>query len=273
MTQLFRFFSIFTLRTALLIHGLVICVAANALDLDAEKDRIRQEVTEDTSDQTLIDAITEIRFKREVLMKLKAAENSKSQHGVTVSVGRENSLGYEHSWKNSMHGFKVELNWRESRSENAVIDASSYGKQTFHRSLGAYHVLRPFDNGFRVMTGLRFNDINRTYSVSTGGAANVNGNRVTLSAQDHLSYRFSFPSVTPYLGIGFVTAANDDDGLEFFGDLGAMFGRYNAQADTNISKSLNVDAKQVENELNALRNEKFSKRYLWTAKVGLRYRY
>lgn len=109
--------------------------------------------------------------------------------------------------------------------------------------------------------------------MSSGGSVNVNGNRVTLSSQDYLNYRFSFPRVTPYLGIGFVAGRSDDEGFEFFGDVGATFGRYNAQGDTNISKSLNVDVKQVESELNTLKNEKFSKRYLWTAKVGLRYRY
>lgn len=81
------------------------------------------------------------------------------------------------------------------------------------------------------------------------------------------------PRATPYVGIGFVTELNDLPGLAFFGDVGATFGRYNAQANTNISKSLNVDAKQVENELNAMRNDRFSKRYLWSAKLGLRYSY
>ena len=273
MAKPFCFFCIFSRRAVLLVHGALLCFAANALDLAAEKERIRQEVVQDTPDQTLIDALTEIRFKREVLMKLAAAGKAKSQSAITASVGREKSLGYEYTWKNSLHGFKVEMNWRESHLESSVFDTSPYSKHTSYRSAGAYYVLRPFENGFRLMTGLRFNEVNSTYLVAAGRAVNVNGNRVTLSSQDHLTYRFSFPRVTPYLGIGFVAGDRDVDGFEFFGDVGATFGRYNAQADTNISKSLNVDAKQVENELNALRNEKFSKRYLWTAKVGLRYRY
>jgi len=269
----FCFFCVFSKHAVLLLHWALLCFSAHALDLVAEKERIRQEVIQDTPDQTLIDALTEIRFKREVLMKLAAAEKAKSQSAITASVGREKSLGYEYSWKNSVHGFKVEMNWRESRLENAVFDDSVYSKHTSYRSAGAYYVLRPFENGVRLMTGLRLNDVNTTYSVGTGSAVNVNGNRVTMSSQDHLIYRFSFPRVTPYLGIGFVAGDRDDDGFEFFGDVGATFGRYNAQAETNISKSLNVDAKQIENELNALRHERFSKRYLWTAKVGLRYRY
>lgn len=273
LAKLFRFLNVFSLRTALLVYACLLCVAANALDLEAERERIRQEVMEDTPDQTLVDALTQIRFKREVLMKLAAAEKSKPQGAVTASVGREKSLGYEYGWKNSVHGFKVEMNWRESRLEDSVFDTSTYSKHTSYRSAGAYYVLRPFDNGLRIMTGLRLNDINTTYAMGSGGSANVNGNRVKLSSQDYLNYRFSFPRVTPYLGIGFVAGSNDDEGFEFFGDVGATFGRYNAQADTNISKSLNVDVKQVESELNALKNEKFSKRYLWTAKVGLRYRY
>lgn len=273
LSKIFKLFSTVLVRKALLVQGLSMCLVANALDLDVERERIRQEVIQNTPDQTLIDALTEIRFKREVLMKLDAVEKSKFLSAVTASVGRENSLGYEYGWKNSVHGFKVEFNWRESRAEDALFDASTYVKHTSYRSVGTYYVLRPFDNGFRVMTGLRFNDINSTYAVSTNGLANVNGNRVTLSAQDHLNYSFSFPRVTPYLGIGFVAGSNNEGGLAFFADAGAMFGRYNAQADTSISKSLNVDVKQVENELNALRNEKFFKRYLWTAKVGLRYSY
>lgn len=295
-------------------HGALLGFAANALDLAQEKERIRQEVMQDTPDQTLIDELTEIRFKREVLMKPTAAEKSKServrqeviqdapkqamideitdlsfkrevlmnpiapeksksQSAVTASVGDVKSLGYEYSGKNSVHGFKVEINWRESHLESTVFDASFYSKHTSYRYVGAYYVNRPFENGFRVMTGIRFNEITNTYSVDAGSAVNVNGNRVTIFPQDHLIYRFSFPRITPFLGIGFVEGNQEQDGFEFFGDVGATLGRYSAQADTNISKSLNVDAKQIENELIALRNEKFSKRYLWTAKVGLRYRY
>lgn len=284
----------FSLWPIILMYGQLYCLASNAMDLSAEKEKIRQEVMRDLKDQTLVDDITEIRFRREVLSKIDATEktksqntvtpnedlsklpiakNSKSQSAVTASIGLENSLGYEYKWKNSLHGFRIEFNWRESRLVNSMFNASAYGKHMFYRSAGTYYLFEPFDNGFRGMLGLRFNDINSTYTVSAGSSANVNGNRVTFSGQDHLNYRFSFPHVTPYVGIGFVGSINDYDGLTFFADMGATLGRYNSQADTNISKSLNVDVKQIENELTALKNEKFSKRYLWTAKIGLRYSY
>jgi hypothetical protein len=96
LTQLFRFSGTFSIRTALFVQGLLLCLAANALDLDAEKERIRQEVIEDVQDQTLVDALTQIRFKREVLMKLAAAEKSKSPNALTASVGREKSPSYRY---------------------------------------------------------------------------------------------------------------------------------------------------------------------------------
>lgn len=269
----FRIHCIFFRNAILLVHGVLISLAAHALDLDAEKARIRQEVVLETPDQSLVDALTEIRFKREVLHQVNAKKKPAPGPAVTVAVGRENSLGYEYTWKNSMHGLRLEFNWQEPRSENTMFDGALYSKRTRYQSVGAYYVMSPFENGFRVMTGLRFNDIKTTYAVNAGGLANVNGNRVTLSPQDHLTYRFSLPRATPYIGIGFVKELNDLPGLAFFGDVGATFGRYNAQANTNISKSLNVDAKQVENELNAMRNDRFSKRYLWSAKLGLRYSY
>lgn len=92
---------------------------------------------------------------------------------VTVALGRENSLGYEYTWKNSMHGLRLEFNWQEPRSENTMFDGALYGERTRYQSVGAYYVISPFENGFRVMTGWRFNDIKTTYAVNAGGLANV----------------------------------------------------------------------------------------------------
>lgn len=156
---------IFVRNAILLVHGVLISLAAQALDLDAEKARIRQEVVLETPDQSLVDALTEIRFKREVLPQANAKKKLAAGPAVTVALGRENSLGYEYTWKNSMHGLRLEFNWQEPRSENTMFDGALYGERTRYQSVGAYYVISPFENGFRVMTGWRLerdqNDICR----------------------------------------------------------------------------------------------------------------
>jgi hypothetical protein len=85
--------------------------------------------------------------------------------------------------------------------------------------------------------------------VTTGGTVTINGVSYPVAAGETVTVDAKFPSVSPYLGLGF-GHATESDGLGFYFDLGAVFGRPKAKLTPSAgllaqAGQANVDAEQA----------------------------
>jgi hypothetical protein len=95
--------------------------------------------------------------------------------------------------------------------------------------------------------------------VTTGGTVTINGVSYPVAAGESVTVDAKFPSVSPYLGLGF-GHATETDGLGFYFDLGAVFGRPKAKLTPSANLlaqagQANVDAEQakLQDKMNKLR--------------------
>ena len=95
--------------------------------------------------------------------------------------------------------------------------------------------------------------------VSSGGTITINGTSYLVAAGETVTVDAKFPSVSPYLGIGF-GHARESEGLGFYFDAGAVFGKPKVKLTPSAALLLqagqaNVDAEQakLQEKMNKLR--------------------
>jgi hypothetical protein len=96
--------------------------------------------------------------------------------------------------------------------------------------------------------------------VSSGGTITVNGVSYVVAAGETITLDAKFPSVAPYLGLGFGHGGSGDGGLGFYCDFGAVFGKPKVKLTpsagllTQVGQA-NVDAEQakLQDKMNKLR--------------------
>lgn len=107
---------------------------------------------------------------------------------------------------------------------------------------------------------------------SVGNTITLNGVTYTLTAGDTLDFDAKFPTVTPYLGIGW-GHRGDAAGLGFYADVGAAIGK----PDVTLSPSPSLAAKVNSADLAAEQRNAQDKANDWrvfpVVKLGLRYRF
>lgn len=102
---------------------------------------------------------------------------------------------------------------------------------------GIYVDYYPNGGGFRLVGGLMLNQskIDLQASAATGASAQINGRTYALTGADAVNAQVKYPSVMPYLGIGW-GMGDRDKGFTFIADLGVGFGK--ATGTLNASPSL-----------------------------------
>lgn len=124
-----------------------------------------------------------------------------------------------------------------SRSVSTSEDGIDYdGKARLRTAaiLGDYHL---FKSPFRVTFGVNFKGPDaRLQGQSNGGIVTVNGTNYVVPPGESITATVKFPSVQPYLGIGWGMGDLSKPGPIFGVDLGANFGR----AKGNLTASNNL---------------------------------
>src|SRR5882672_1119716 len=116
-----------------------------------------------------------------------------------------NALNYDHDTTRSDLDYKAEL---ELRSAGVLLD---------------WH---PFSGVFRVSGGAYWNGNKATVTGQpTGGKYQINGQPYNSGDIGSLNGKIDFPSVAPYLGIGFGSAPKAGRGMSFSFDLGVLYQR------------------------------------------------
>ena len=116
-----------------------------------------------------------------------------------------NALNYNHDTTKSDVDYKAEL---ELRSAGVLLD---------------WH---PFSGVFRVSGGAYWNGNKATVTGQpTGGTYEINGQTYNSTDIGSLNGKIDFPSVAPYLGVGFGSAPKAGRGMTFSFDLGVLYQR------------------------------------------------
>ena len=120
-----------------------------------------------------------------------------------------------------------------STSEDG-IDYDGKARLVTAAILADYHV---FGGPFRMSFGLNFKGPDaRLQGVTNGGLVTVNGRAYPVAPGESISATIKFPSVQPYIGIGWGLGDLSKPGFLFGADIGANFGR--AKGDLTASNGL-----------------------------------
>lgn len=141
--------------------------------------------------------------------------------------------------------------------------------------VGSYLDLFPFrSSGFRVSTGLLFNDdyLNGTATPNASGNMNINGTTYHVP-NGYVSAKAKEPTVMPYIGIGYGHKPTAKRGLGFTADIGVAFGR--PSVDFNVSPDVvaAAGANNVAAEEQNVRNKAGKYHVYPIAQIGITYRF
>jgi hypothetical protein len=107
---------------------------------------------------------------------------------------------------------------------------------------------------------------------NVGNTITLNGVTYTLGAGDTLDFDAKFPSVTPYLGIGWGHQAGSA-GLGFYADLGVAIGKPDVKLSPSASLAAKVNSADLAAEQNNAQDKANDLRVFPVVKLGLRYRF
>jgi hypothetical protein len=196
--------------------------------------------------------------------------NSEVNNFTYVSIGNRFVLGY--SW--GAHGIfylRTDISGDTKTDLSRNINGYKFILENKNISIGTYLDWHPFNSPFRVSGGIHVNDMRTKLTSTNKDTYVINNSSLTLA--NAFSADFTFPAVTPYLGIGYNNTKAESPGLNFFADAGVMIGRYNAYATLNAVGGQVVNNADVDAELNNLRNALFKYDYVPLANFGLTYRF
>lgn len=198
------------------------------------------------------------------------AQPSKRANDIYAGVGNRVVVGYAYPISTEF-SLRADLAGLPTREGNKSIDGNQFAVTESNTSLGAYLDWFPYGGDFRFSLGVNANRISRRLQSIQGTNANINGKTFNTGAEV-LDITYKFPLYTPYLGLGYQSAASDN-GWSVYADLGLMFGKYDAYARTSMVGMHAVTAADVDAELNTLRGSLFKWSYVPVGAVGIKYRY
>lgn len=132
----------------------------------------------------------------------------------------------------------------------------------------------PFSGGFRVTGGVTINratmELRSRFNGST--QVTVNGKPVTPAATDYLNAELKYPTLMPYIGIGWGHQAKPT-GIGFTADIGVSIGRPKLSVDTNLVGQGGITQDDIDIKTDELYEDIGSIKLLPSASVGLNYRF
>lgn len=145
-----------------------------------------------------------------------------------------------------------------SRDLNGTRSGVPYAGKIKLADSGLYADWYPSGGAFRLVGGLMFNQssIDLQASGATGASAEINGRSYALTGADAITAQVKYPSVMPYLGVGW-GMGNPAKGFSFIADVGVAFGKAKSSLDASPSlrAKINSAGLNADNELASERQQ------------------
>lgn len=162
-------------------------------------------------------------------------------------------LGYAHPIDSSF-SVRGDFMTMGSRERNTTEDGIAYtGRYKLQRA-ALFGDWFPFESSFRVTGGLSSNHYKVTLDASgAGGTLTIGDRTYTTTAADGLNVEIKYPSVTPYLGIGW--GHQMGSGWRMAADIGALIGKAKVTATARGALANQADIQSnLDKELAELRD-------------------
>lgn len=180
------------------------------------------------------------------------------------------TLGYSHPYS-SVVTLRGEFAGGLSAAKDGKREGLTYNGSFKSNRVGAYADWHPGGSGFHLTGGLAASDIKFDLK-SSGGIGTIGGQSVNLTGE-FFNVSLKYPTVTPYLGLGYGHKPETDKGLGFFVNLGATIGKFKVSTDTSIVGKQGVTQAQVDAEVQKVRDSVNKLSVLPAASIGLTYRF
>lgn len=163
------------------------------------------------------------------------------------------TLGYSQKLTDSV-SLRGEYSGGLNISRNGKRDGIDFNGSLKASTVGFFGDFYPMvDSGFRGTGGVTFNDIRaQLNSTGSNGTATINNKPVNLNGLFY-NVELKYPSVTPYLGVGYQSKRNGSPGWGFFVDAGVMLGKFDTTTSQNIAGTQGIVQADIDVQTNKVR--------------------
>jgi hypothetical protein len=177
---------------------------------------------------------------------------------------------------NSNFGLRVEYGgWAAITRDDKTGGANATATLKLNHG-GLFADWFPFQNGFRLVGGVTFNDIglDLTSKLTDGDTLSI-GDKTDIKVTPNDSYgvKLTFPTTTPYIGIGYGHQQSKGKGIGFYADVGLMVGTFTSQINTTLLAKGLVTQVDIDKENQTLRDSMSGIGAVPSISLGLVYRY
>ena len=164
-------------------------------------------------------------------------------------------------------GLRGEINYGSLNHDFTAADIDYQAKVRL-RGIGILGDWFPTASAFRVTAGLNFNSSRVDATGTSGATLTINGRQYS-AAGEAVQSTIKWPSVMPYLGVGFGHGRSKGWGM--FADLGVMVGKPEATLTATPGLLAQVGSAQLEAERRQLQDKADDYRVYPVLKVGISY--
>jgi hypothetical protein len=183
------------------------------------------------------------------------------------------SGGYAHSVNDKL-GLRVEGGTTGSIKKTDTNSGIRFDGTLKYNRVALFADFFPFSGGFRVTGGATINRATTELRSRFSGTSSVtvNGKTVTPASTDYFNADLKYPTVMPYVGIGWGHQAKPT-GMGFTADIGVSIGRPKLSVSTNIVGQGGITQDDVDAKTDELYDDIGGINILPSASVGLNYRF
>ena len=175
---------------------------------------------------------------------------------------------------NSNFGLRAEYAFGPTFTQDTTTSGADASASIKANRGGLFADWYPFSNGLRLVGGVTFNDIQLdvTAKGAAGSTVDINGINTSLAGKT-FGAKITFPTTTPYIGIGYGHHQNNAKGIGFYADVGLMVGTFNSTIATDVLGQNGITQADIDKESQSIRDQISSLNVLPSVSLGLVYRY
>ena len=215
---------------------------------------------------------------------VQAQDSNNSFQNVYVGLGATSilSVGYAKPMSNSW-GLRGEFALTPKLTYNDNVSGGSASVSFNSSRIGLFADWFPFDNQLRLVGGLTLNDIKGEFNGASSATnfVTVNNKKVSLAGETY-NASLTFPTATPYIGVGLGHNPKKDKGLGFHADVGLMVGSFTSSINTSLLNKplvsingtpLTITQADIDKETQSVKDAISSIGVLPSLSLGLSYRF
>ena len=215
---------------------------------------------------------------------VQAQDSNNSFQNVYVGLGATSilSVGYAKPMSNNW-GLRGEFALTPKLTFNDTVSGGSASVSFQSSRVGLFADWFPFDNQLRLVGGLTLNDIKGEFSGASSATnfVTVNNKKVSLAGETY-NASLTFPTATPYFGVGLGHNPKKDKGLGFHADVGLMVGSFTSSINTSLLNKplvsingtpLTITQADIDKETQSVKDAISSIGVLPSLSLGLSYRF